>query len=112
MTISVTRYAPPSDLSMGSEDGGLFSALMWPEELGEIPFKEEIQACVVPDGFLLKGGTGEEVIAFIGFGEEVMADFKAGTVTIMRYTDDDYETREVVHGESYASSEVDYSQAA
>lgn len=111
MTIVVTRYAPPCDLSMGSEDGGLFSALLWPDELGAIPFKQVIKACVVPDGFLLKGEEGEDVIAFIGFGEEVMAEFRAGTVTIMRYVNDDYETRDVVHGQAYLASEVDYSQA-
>jgi hypothetical protein len=97
---------------MGVEDDGLFSALMWPDELGKIPFKDKILACVVPDGFVLMGEPGEAVVAFIGFGPDVMADFTAGTVTIMRFLGDDYETRAVSHGQSFSAAELDFSQAA
>jgi hypothetical protein len=112
MTLIVTKIAPPCDLSMGVEDEGLFSALMWPDELGNIPFKDKIIACVVPDGFVLMGEPDEEVVAFIGFGSDVMAEFAAGTVTIMRFLGDDYETRDVNHGQALSASELDFRQAA
>lgn len=111
MTIVVSKIAPVFELSLGAEEGGLFAALMWPPELGEIPFLTDVVAVVVPQGFVLVGCEGEGSIAFMGLTDEALDDFRASEVTIMKPIDDDYETKSVTHCKNADEYTFDFTSA-
>lgn len=109
MPILISKIAPPFTLSFGEEEGGLFAALMWPDELGDLPYSESITAVVVPQGFVLKGQQNEPVIAFLGVSDQVLDDLTDSDVTLLKPDGEDYETRPVLVIKT--EFEFDYSKA-
>lgn len=111
MSIIISKIAPPFSLSLGEEDGGLFAAVMWPDELGDLPYSGGITAVVVSQGFVLQGQPHEPAIAFLGVSDEVLDDLVRSDVTLMKPDGDDYETKSVRVIASNAAHEFDYSTA-
>ena len=110
MSIPVSKIAPPFTLSLGEEDG-LFAALMWPDELGDLPYATAISAAIVEQGFVLQGQGDEPAIAFLGVSDEVLTQLSESSVTLMIPVDDDYDTKPVIVLSSISSPEFDYSSA-
>lgn len=110
MNIEVSKIAPPFTLSFGEEDG-LFSAIIWPIELGDIPYSAGITASVVSQGFLLQGLIGEPAIAFLGVSDEVLNDLAESNITLLIPIDEDYDSRKISFLKLSNHCEIDYSKA-
>jgi hypothetical protein len=95
MIIQVTRSAPKFDLAIGDEDGVSFLAIIWPEDLGVIPFASDITATPVKEGFVLSGLEQDESIAFLGVSESFVNEMSVRNIVILRPIKDGYEQKSV-----------------
>lgn len=111
MPIAIDKIAPPFTLSFGEEDGGFFAALIWPDELGDLPYIGKVTATVVQQGFVLMGVPGEPVIAFMGVSDDVLDVISRSTLTLMKPFAGDYETANVSIGIAADDVVFDYSDA-
>lgn len=111
MLTAVHKIAPPFALSFGEEDGGFFSALIWPDELGEMPYSGNVTATIVEQGFVIKGGEMDVVVAFLGVSDDVLLALAQSNLTMMQPVDDDYVTVQVKIVPSNSSEEFDFSLA-
>lgn len=111
MSIAIDKIAPPFTLSFGEEDGSFFAALIWPDELGDLPYIGKVTATVVQQGFVLMGVEGEPVIAFLGVSDDVLDVLSRSTLTLMQPFADDYVTAQVSISTAAGDVEFDYADA-
>lgn len=109
MSITISKIAPPFTISFGEEGGGLFAAIMWPDELGVLPYAGDVTATEVPQGFVLQGSEAEPAVAFLGISDDVLTDLAQSDITLLAPVDDDFDIAKVLFLKNPSVKHFEYS---